>query len=190
MVPSGNVTELAIQEIWPELAAGVIVDSGNALVGQRAAAVASAGVRFVDCGVSGGSGLENGYALMFGGDARPRARRALREDPGAGARPRLDALRPQFGPFREDGRQRHRVRRCRRSPSFALMKHKQGFDLDVARSRKRGDTAASSARGSSTSPPNFSSATPSSPTCAGGRRFRRRPLDGAEAVEQGCLRRC
>jgi 6-phosphogluconate dehydrogenase len=73
MVPAGRVTELAVEELWPELARGdVIVDGGNANYKdsqRRGAALATAGLRFVDCGVSGGVwGLDNGYALMFGGD--------------------------------------------------------------------------------------------------------------------------
>jgi 6-phosphogluconate dehydrogenase len=43
---------------------------------RRAVELASYGIRFVDCGVSGGVwGLENGYALMFGGS--PAAARAV-----------------------------------------------------------------------------------------------------------------
>ncbi|HVF64866.1 MAG TPA: decarboxylating 6-phosphogluconate dehydrogenase [Casimicrobiaceae bacterium] len=72
MVPAGRVTELAVQDVWPELARGdVIVDGGNANYKdsqRRAVALSSAGLHFVDCGVSGGVwGLDNGYALMFGG---------------------------------------------------------------------------------------------------------------------------
>ena len=81
MVPAGRATELAIQDLWPELARGdVIVDGGNANYKdsqRRAAGLATAGVEFVDCGVSGGVwGLEHGYTLMYGGSAEA-ARRVL-----------------------------------------------------------------------------------------------------------------
>jgi 6-phosphogluconate dehydrogenase len=74
MVPAGTTTELAVQECWPEMQRGdVLVDGGNANYKdsqRRAAAVSTAGVQFVDCGVSGGVwGLDNGYAMMFGGSA-------------------------------------------------------------------------------------------------------------------------
>ena len=79
MLPAGRVTELAVEEVWPELARGdVIVDGGNANYKdsqRRGAALASAGIGFVDCGVSGGVwGLDNGYALMFGGSDDAAAR--------------------------------------------------------------------------------------------------------------------
>ena len=75
MVPAGSPTELAIEEVWPELTPGdTIVDGGNANYKdsqRRGAALASANINFVDCGVSGGIwGLENGYAMMFGGDEK------------------------------------------------------------------------------------------------------------------------
>ncbi len=73
MVPAGSATELAVEQAWPELSAGdTIVDGGNANYKdsqRRGASLASAKIHFVDCGVSGGVwGLENGYAMMFGGD--------------------------------------------------------------------------------------------------------------------------
>jgi 6-phosphogluconate dehydrogenase len=79
MLPAGRVTELAVEDVWPELARGdVIVDGGNANYKdsqRRGAALASAGIGFVDCGVSGGVwGLDNGYALMFGGSDEAAAR--------------------------------------------------------------------------------------------------------------------
>jgi 6-phosphogluconate dehydrogenase len=80
MVPAGELTEQTIADLAPRLAAeDVIVDGGNAFYKdsvRRAVELASYGVRFVDCGVSGGIwGLEEGYALMFGGS--PAAARAI-----------------------------------------------------------------------------------------------------------------
>ena len=74
MVPAGDPTQLAIDELATLLAPGdLIVDGGNAHYSdsqRRGASLAAQGIRFVDCGVSGGvHGLANGYALMFGGDA-------------------------------------------------------------------------------------------------------------------------
>jgi 6-phosphogluconate dehydrogenase len=80
MVPPGEQTEQTIAVLAPRLLAeDVIVDGGNAFYKdsvRRAVELASYGVRFVDCGVSGGVlGLEHGYALMFGGS--PAAARAI-----------------------------------------------------------------------------------------------------------------
>jgi len=94
MLPAGRVTELAVEELWPELTRGdLIVDGGNANYKdsqRRGAALTTAGLRFVDCGVSGGVwGLDNGYALMFGGDDASAAMiepyaKILAPAPGAG----------------------------------------------------------------------------------------------------------
>jgi 6-phosphogluconate dehydrogenase len=80
MVPAGEQTEETIAALAPQLSPeDVIVDGGNAFYKdsvRRAVELASYGVRFVDCGVSGGIwGLEHGYALMFGGS--PAAARAI-----------------------------------------------------------------------------------------------------------------
>jgi len=80
MLPAGTATELTIADVWPELARGdVVVDGGNAHYKdsqRRAAALASAGIQFVDCGISGDvRGLENGYTLMYG--AKPEAMAAV-----------------------------------------------------------------------------------------------------------------
>jgi len=80
MVPAGERTEATIAELAPRLLAeDVIVDGGNAFYKdsmRRAVELASYGIRFIDCGVSGGVwGLEQGYALMFGGS--PAAARAI-----------------------------------------------------------------------------------------------------------------
>ena len=74
MVPSGDPTRATIDELGKILSPGdVLVDGGNShyLDDQKhAEQLAAMGVGFVDVGVSGGVwGLQNGYALMVGGDA-------------------------------------------------------------------------------------------------------------------------
>jgi 6-phosphogluconate dehydrogenase len=73
MVPSGDPTRQTVAELGALLAEGdVIVDGGNSRWTDdlaNAASLKDKGIGYVDCGVSGGVwGLENGYALMYGGD--------------------------------------------------------------------------------------------------------------------------
>jgi 6-phosphogluconate dehydrogenase len=89
MVPAGDPTRETIRSLAGLLSEGdVVVDGGNTRWTddeQHAAELAEKGIGFVDCGVSGGIwGLENGYALMAGGDA----------DDIAKVQPAFDALRP------------------------------------------------------------------------------------------------
>ena len=74
MVPAGDPTRETIRTLKGLLSEGdVVIDGGNSrwtddLV--HGELLAEDGIGFVDCGVSGGVwGLENGYALMAGGDA-------------------------------------------------------------------------------------------------------------------------
>ncbi len=72
MLPSGEITEQALQTLAKLLAKGdVLVDGGNANYKdsrRRAGWLGERSLGFVDAGVSGGVwGLENGYALMLGG---------------------------------------------------------------------------------------------------------------------------
>jgi 6-phosphogluconate dehydrogenase len=72
MLPSGEITEQALQALAKLLVRGdVLVDGGNANYKdsrRRAAWLTERGLGFVDAGVSGGVwGLDNGYALMLGG---------------------------------------------------------------------------------------------------------------------------
>ena len=78
-----------LDELAPLLDAGdIVIDGGNTKWTHdagRAAKLAARGVRFIDCGVSGGVwGHDYGYALMCGGDA----------DDIAVAQPIFDALKP------------------------------------------------------------------------------------------------
>lgn len=72
MVPAGDPTRDTVRELGELLDEGdLVVDGGNSRWTDdqvNAEHLGSKGVGFVDCGVSGGVwGLENGYALMYGG---------------------------------------------------------------------------------------------------------------------------
>jgi 6-phosphogluconate dehydrogenase len=93
MVPA-HVLDSVLDELGGLLGeSDIVVDGGNSRWSEdaaRAARLAGRGVRFVDCGVSGGVwGRENGYALMCGGDAADVAV----------VQPVFDALKPpgEFG---------------------------------------------------------------------------------------------
>ncbi len=73
MVPSGQVTDDALDHVMGLLKAGdIIIDGGNSNfhdTKRRAEKVAAAGMHFMDCGTSGGIwGLKVGYSLMIGGE--------------------------------------------------------------------------------------------------------------------------
>ncbi|WP_343948898.1 phosphogluconate dehydrogenase (NAD(+)-dependent, decarboxylating) [Nonomuraea longicatena] len=73
MVPAGAATQQTVDELGKLLDEGdIVVDGGNSHYvddQKHAAELAGRGIGFVDCGVSGGVwGLQNGYALMCGGD--------------------------------------------------------------------------------------------------------------------------
>ena len=94
MVPAGAATHETVDRLGELLGEGdLVVDGGNSRWTDdqaHAAALAEKGVGFVDCGVSGGVwGLENGYALMYGGSAEDVAK----------VQPVFDALKPpgEFG---------------------------------------------------------------------------------------------
>ncbi|MGW0210696.1 phosphogluconate dehydrogenase (NAD(+)-dependent, decarboxylating) [Streptomyces sp. NPDC003233] len=90
MVPAGEPTQSTIDQLAELLEPGdVVVDGGNSRWTddeRHAEELAAKGIGFVDCGVSGGVwGLENGYALMYGGDAENVAK----------VQPVFDALKPE-----------------------------------------------------------------------------------------------
>ena len=95
MVPAGAVDD-TLAQLTPLLQSGdVVVDGGNSYYRddiRRARELAAAGIRYLDCGTSGGVwGLERGYCLMIGG---PKDAVALLEPlfaalaPGVAAAPR------------------------------------------------------------------------------------------------------
>ncbi|GAA4858064.1 phosphogluconate dehydrogenase (NAD(+)-dependent, decarboxylating) [Kitasatospora terrestris] len=90
MVPAGGPTQDTVDRLAELLSPGdVVVDGGNSRWTDdisHAETLAAKGIGFVDCGVSGGVwGLENGYALMYGGDAEHVAK----------VQPIFDALKPE-----------------------------------------------------------------------------------------------
>jgi 6-phosphogluconate dehydrogenase len=96
MVPSGKITDDVIHDLDGVLSKGdLVIDGGNSRFTDdavHAEFLKKKGIRFVDCGVSGGVwGLENGYGLMAGGDDADVAE----------VMPVFDALRPE-GP-RDEG---------------------------------------------------------------------------------------
>jgi 6-phosphogluconate dehydrogenase len=73
MLPYGDATQAAIDELRPLLDEGdILIDGGNSPFQhdiERGAALAEDGIRYLDAGTSGGVwGLEVGYCLMVGGD--------------------------------------------------------------------------------------------------------------------------
>jgi len=89
MVPAGAATSDTITKLGDLLDKGdLVIDGGNSRFTddfEHAKMLKPKGIGFLDCGVSGGVwGLQNGYGLMVGGDARLVNR----------AMPIFDALRP------------------------------------------------------------------------------------------------
>jgi 6-phosphogluconate dehydrogenase len=73
MLPAGEVTEKAIDEMAGLLEAGdIVIDGGNTFYKddvRRAKVLKAKGLHYIDCGTSGGVwGFERGYCLMIGGD--------------------------------------------------------------------------------------------------------------------------
>ena len=89
MVPHGEPTRSTVEELSGLLSEGdVVVDGGNSRWTddeRHAALLGEKQIGYVDCGVSGGVwGLENGYALMYGGS----------DEDVAKVQPAFDALKP------------------------------------------------------------------------------------------------
>ncbi|MFE2261529.1 phosphogluconate dehydrogenase (NAD(+)-dependent, decarboxylating) [Streptomyces griseosporeus] len=93
MVPAGRVTQSVIDQLGGILKPGdTVIDGGNSRWTddeKHAEELAKRGIGFVDAGVSGGVwGLQNGYALMVGGEKEHVDR----------LKPIFDALKPE-GPY-------------------------------------------------------------------------------------------
>jgi 6-phosphogluconate dehydrogenase len=135
MVPSGAITDQVITDVSAVLESGdLVIDGGNSRFTDDAvhsAQLAEKGIRFVDCGVSGGVwGLKNGYGLMAGGAAADIEQLL----------PVFDALRPE-GP-RDEGFVHagtvgagHYAKMVHNGIEYALMQAwAEGYELMAARS--------------------------------------------------------
>jgi 6-phosphogluconate dehydrogenase len=72
MLPAGDATEAAVEQLADLLAPGdMVVDGGNSFYKddiRRAKRLKAKGTHYIDCGTSGGVwGIERGYCLMIGG---------------------------------------------------------------------------------------------------------------------------
>ena len=72
MLPAGETTDGAVKELGGLLEPGdIIIDGGNSFYKddiRHAKTLAGKGIRYVDCGTSGGVwGIERGYCMMIGG---------------------------------------------------------------------------------------------------------------------------
>jgi 6-phosphogluconate dehydrogenase len=134
MVPSGKITDDVIHQVADVLSEGdLVIDGGNSRYTEdfvHAEFLSGKGIRFVDCGVSGGVwGLQNGYGLMAGG-----ADADIEE-----VMPVFDALRPE-GP-RDEGFVHagpvgagHYVKMVHNGIEYAIMQAwAEGFELMDAR---------------------------------------------------------
>jgi 6-phosphogluconate dehydrogenase len=139
MVPSGKITDDAVDTLLPLLAAGdSIIDGGNSNYKdtlRRAESYRAKNVGYVDSGTSGGVwGLQEGYSMMVGGDKKT-----------------VEALRPIFetlAPTKAKGWGRvgpvgsgHYTKMVHNgieyglmqayAEGFSILKHKKEFALDL-----------------------------------------------------------
>jgi 6-phosphogluconate dehydrogenase len=73
MLPAGDITERTVAQLGELMERGdIVIDGGNSFYKddiRRAQALRQKGIRYVDCGTSGGVwGLDRGYCMMIGGD--------------------------------------------------------------------------------------------------------------------------
>ena len=136
MVPAGDVTEHALDELAARATRGdVLVDGGNSYFRdsmRRAEKYEQQGLHFVDVGTSGGIwGLQNGFCMMVGGEKEAVER----------LRPALDTLAPPNGwaHFGKSGAG-HFVKMVHNGIEYGMMQaygegfellHASEFDLDL-----------------------------------------------------------
>jgi 6-phosphogluconate dehydrogenase len=144
MVPAGEITDQVVRELAQHLEPGdIVIDGGNSYFKddvRRAGELAPRGIRYVDCGTSGGIwGIERGYCLMIGGpeEAVKRLDPIFRTlAPGRGSIPRTPG-REELGGTAEDGYlycgpvgAGHFVKMIHNGIEYGLMQaYAEGFDI-------------------------------------------------------------
>lgn len=140
MLPAGEVTENTLRELRGLLSPGdVVIEGGNSYYKdsqRRALDMKQIGVDYVDAGTSGGIwGLENGYALMVGGEAAAVARvepiiKSLAPAPDKGWLHCGPSGSGHFTKMVHNGIEYGMMQAY--ADGFALMKGKEEFNLDLA----------------------------------------------------------
>jgi len=140
MLPAGEVTEYTLNQLKGMLSPGdTVIEGGNSYYKdsqRRAAAMRDIGVGYVDAGTSGGIwGLENGYALMVGGEKDVVARvepiiKTLAPAPDKGWLHCGPSGSGHFTKMIHNGIEYGMMQAY--AEGFALLKGKEGFDLDIA----------------------------------------------------------
>lgn len=140
MLPAGEVTQRYIDELAELLSPDdILIDGANSWYKdsvRHATQLAEHGIRFVDAGVSGGVwGLENGYALMVGGEAETvrhieSVLKALAPAPDKGWLRCGPAGSGHFVKMVHNGIEYGMMQAY--AEGFSLMKARKDFDMDLA----------------------------------------------------------
>lgn len=139
MLPAGDVTQQAIDQVLQLLSSGdVLVDGANSYYKdsvRRAAIAEAVGIHYLDAGVSGGIwGLDNGYALMVGGSEQAFAQvepaiRVLAPGPDTGWLHCGPVGSGHFVKMIHNGIEYGMMQAY--AEGFSLMKAREDFDLDL-----------------------------------------------------------
>ena len=145
MLPAGQITEETVEHLGGLLEPDdIIIDGGNSFYKddiRRAKKLAAKGIRYVDCGTSGGVwGIERGYCMMIGGpkagggpprsDLRGARARARRYPADTGPRPKATARAERGYIHAGPAGAGHFVKMVHNGIEYGLMQaYAEGFDI-------------------------------------------------------------
>jgi 6-phosphogluconate dehydrogenase len=139
MVPSGKITDDAVNTLMPLLEPGdTVIDGGNSNYKdslRRAQVYTSKKIGYVDCGTSGGVwGLKEGYSMMIGGDeAVVEALRPIFETLAPSAKQGWGRVGPcgsgHFTKMVHNGIEYGMMQAY--AEGFSILQHKKEFALDL-----------------------------------------------------------